>query len=689
MKKTTVSYGNFSLFIMLLVIIGIIYKLGIVALSEKVDGIDIKSFATSRNTVENILLASRGNILDVNGEILANTVNSYTLIAYLSESRTTDDENPKHVIDIEKTALALSGALDLDYDVLVEQLSKDKYQVEILRDITELTKSQIDELNLVGIGYIQSNARYYQNGTFVSYLIGYAKKNDDGKIVGEMGIEGYYNTLLTGTDGLSIYQKDAYGYTIPSFPAYETPSVSGADVYLTIDSSVQLILENAINKFTESEHEWALLTVMDAKTGAIVGSATSPSFNPNDLNTIENNYLNPLVSYQYEPGSTMKTFSFGAAIEEGIYDGDALFTSGSVEVADATISDYNKVGWGDITYATGYAYSSNVATTNLALELGSGVLTDYYKKLGFGTKTGIELSNEYSGVVKFLYSVELANAAFGQGISVTPIQMLQAYSVITNEGTMLKPYIVSKIVDDGGKEIYTGQREEVEKIFSKETVEELQKLMHMAVYENVSSSYIPDNVNILGKTGTAQIAGSGGYLEGYNDYVRSFVSIFPDDEPEYILYMVTSKYEGGSNTMADITVTAIEEIAALGKNFSNEEKNNYILMDNYISKKISDTESYLMDNDITTIIIGDGEYISNQYPEKNSKLFSKDTVILVSSTSEYTMPNIENLSLSEAKVVCNFLSVECIFKGDGEVTAQSIKSGKKINEETTVEITLK
>ena len=259
-------------------------------------------------------------------------------------------------------------------------------------------------------------------GSFASYIIGYAKNNDDGKIIGEMGIEESYNKKLEGTNGKKIYQKDLYGYQIPNTPSITEDPIDGQNIYLTIDNNIQIIVEKAVkNLVNEREVEWVTFSVMDANTGAIVASASSPTFNPNELDTISS-YLNPLISYQYEPGSTMKTFSFLAALEEGIYDGSKTFESGKIEVADVTIRDFNNKGWGIIDFDTGFAYSSNVAATNLGLQLGVSKLKTFYQKAGFGQKVGIELPGEVNGKLSFTYKSELANASFGQGITTTPIQ---------------------------------------------------------------------------------------------------------------------------------------------------------------------------------------------------------------------------------------------------------------------------
>ena len=371
----------------------------------------------------------------------------------------------------------------MDEGRLRNLLSRDAYQVELGpegRGISELVKEKIEKLKLPGIDFIKESKRYYPYGSFASYIIGYAKKNDDGEIVGEMGIESHYNDELTGENGYYKYQKDAYGYKIANTPVQEKKAKNGYNIELTIDSNIQMYLENAISDLVNNySTDWVTITVADAKTGAIVGSASNPTFDPNKLNIT--NYNNPLVAYTYEPGSTMKIFSFASSIEEGFYNGDETYNSGKITVDDYEIKDWNNEGWGKITYDVGFTYSSNVAATLLAQKLKKEKMLDYYTKLGFGQKTGIELYGEMKGKVNFMYASELAAASYGQGITVTPIQMIQSLTCLTNNGVTVKPYVVKRITDQNNKVIYETDRQELNKVYSKETIEKIIDLMDKTV----------------------------------------------------------------------------------------------------------------------------------------------------------------------------------------------------------------
>ena len=692
-KKRVIKVHKPIVFIMALLFIFIIIKLCYVGLSSEVDGINLKEFASNRNTKEETLYASRGDILDKNGDVLATTVNSYTVIAYLSDSRTTNPNKPEHVVDKEYTAKCLSELLGADYDYILDRLNQNKYQVQFGskgENITESLKNKIEALQLPGIDFIEGKQRNYKMSSFASYIVGYASNKDD-QITGELGIESYYNKELSGKDGKKTYQTDAYGYQLPNVDVLTEEAKDGSDVYLTLDSSIQLIAENLVTDLTkEYDMDWLVFSVMDAKTGAILASSTYPTFNPNDLNTITS-YMNPLVSYEYEPGSTMKIFSFASSMEEGKYNGQDTYKSGKLPVADVVISDFNKgLGWGEITYDTGFAYSSNVAASLLGLSLGTDTLKNYYKTLGFGSKTGIELANEVKGKIKFTYKSELATASFGQGITVTPIQMLQALTTITNDGVMLKPYIVDKIVDNTGKVTYEGKRTELKKVYSKSTTDQIKKLMHDVVYDGLSTYWQPTKTEIAGKTGTAQIAGKGGYLEGEYEYIKSFAGIFPYDDPEYIVYIAIKRINTGTSNIAKEVTKAIDSMASyLGivkKEVTTDTK--IIELDNYISMEALPVSESLKEKELNVILIGDGKYIINQYPNKSNKTIAGSKVFLVTNSSNITLPNFTGWTYNEVKTYASLTNLKVNLNGYGYVTTQNIPEGTKITSDLVVDITL-
>lgn len=684
----------------------IIAKLSYVVLSSSVDGVNLTEFANNRNTNKEILYASRGIIYDVDGKPLAKNANSYKIIAILSSSRTTDESKPQHVVDKEMTAESMCKILaNTDERVvkckedLIRYFSQDLYQAElgIWGRVSEDEKMAIKNLDLPGIEFeTLAKKRQYINSSWASYILGYARSNDEGKIVGEMGIESYFDETLKGTDGYTEYQQDAYGYRMPSSAENTEDAVSGANIYLTIHSDVQNILENTISSFTKKgNQEWSMFTVMDAKSGAIIGSASNPNFNPNTLDNLTN-YLNPLVGYQYEPGSTMKIFSWLSALENGIYKGDDQFLSGTLTLSDGTkIKDFNNVGWGSITYDTGFAYSSNVAATNLGFALGAAKLNDFYEKLGFGSKTGITLPGEASGLIDIMYESELANASFGQGILVTPVQLLQAMTIFANDGVMIKPYIVSKIVSADGKSVEETQREELGVMASKESVKKMQELMYNVVYNGFEYNkvYSPDNVKIAGKTGTAQIASpTGGYLTGKNDYIKSFLGFFPYENPKYIFYFATKQFEGSGTDIALTIANALKDVANIvnvteSKNDMDESK--IVTISQMISKDVATVAEDLRKKGLNPIVIGNGKYVINQYPEKETTVIAGSKVFLLTSKKEVKMPDVLGWSTNEIIRFCDMIHLKYFLNGYGKVKSTNIPKDQVIDINTmSLEINL-
>lgn len=684
------------------------------ALSPTIYGINMDKFAKARNTVTKTLYAKRGTIYDKDGNTLALNVYSYTVVAYLSETLTTDEDNPRHVVNKEETAKKLAPVLNMTEEYILRLLKTEAYQVELGpggRGITELKKEEIEQLELPGIGFMENKKRYYPNGNFASYVIGYAKQYDkavedngrtviENEIVGELGIEAKYDELLKGMNGSLKQQQDRYGYQIPDTKEYRTPALDGADIYLTLDSNIQRFVESAVKENAEIyDPEWMILTAMDAKTGKILGTASSPSFDPN-IRDIEN-YENPLVSYVYEPGSTMKTYTYMCAMEKGTYQGDAKFKSGSIDVGEYTVNDWNRKGWGNITYDKGYEYSSNVGITNILQKfINKQDLKTCLQKFGFGSKTGIELPREQSGSIRFQYAIEVATAGFGQGITTTQIQNLQALTIISNNGKMLKPHIIDKIVDPNtGKTTYKAKKEETKQLVKQSTVDKMKELMWNTVHgEDAGTTgfaYKIEGFDVIGKTGTAQIFDNetGLYLSGKNDYIFSFSGMYPKDNPEIVIYGAMRRPTWGeSKGLSLATKSVMESIAKYRNMFKEETKENVVStyeLKSYFNKKKDDVVKELKQQNITPIIIGNGTKIISQYPSSKSKVMSLDKVILITNDENRLLPDIKGWSSADAIHLFNLLDLNYEIEGHGYVESQSIKPNTRITGNEKIKIKLK
>lgn len=705
-NKLKISKFVYIIVFFLFIVFGISLTYRCLVDYEATKGVSISEFIQNRNINEEVILPVRGTIYDINGNPLAQDVASYTLIAYLDESRGKDNnDNYRYVVDKKKTAEELSKKIDTKYERILEILNKDAYQVEFGtggKNLSQLEMEAIKELNLPGIDFIKSTKRYYPNGDFASYLLGYTKNQEleDGNtyMVGELGIEGYYNKELTGKSGYIKYEKDGRGNRIANSNEYVEDAIDGANVYLTIDSNIQLFIENEVKKASaNSKGEWVVMGVMDAKTGAILGYSSTPSFDPNIRNL--KNYLDPLVSYTYEPGSTMKTFSYMCAIDSGKYDGKATFQSGSktyVSEKDkndtVTIKDWNNgQGWGRITYDYGFAMSSNIGVANILENfITKKELHTCYDKYGFGKTTGITLNNELKGNIDFTYDVEAATAGYGQGIEVSPIQMLQGLTIVGNNGIMLKPYIVSKIVDSNNKTILENKKEELGRVASTTTVDKIKELLRSVITDDptrgTGSAYKMNGYDLIGKTGTASIYEKGRYLTGDGNYIYSFAGLYPGNDPEIIVYMAIKKPKDGQNYIAP----SIKEVVInTSKYLSIEDKKTQLVstkLDDYSNRLTTEVKKELSDSGLRVITLGTGNKIISQYPNKGMNLYKNDMVVLLTNDYKKEMIDFKGLSYKEAANVLKLMDVEYELKGYGYVSSQNIESGTKIDKSIVLEL---
>ena len=699
-RKNNIKYSEIFIFISLLLFCLMIFRVIQLGMSKEIDGINLKSLASNRTTRTDVEEAKRGTIYSLNGDVLAQNVSSYKLIAYLDSKRTTNPKRPQHVVDKEETAEKLAPILGMEKDEILSYLNKENlYQTEFGtkgKGLNEIEKKQIEDLNLPGLGFIESFKRYYPKGNFASYIIGYTKTNDEGITKGEMGIEKQYNDILKGENGYTTYQKDLKGYKIANTPEIRVEAIQGKDIYLTIDENIQFFVEQAMtNSDKNYDWEWFTITIMDAKTGAILATSSSPSFDPNKRDI--SNYMDLFSQTPYEPGSTMKTFTYMAAMENNVYDGNETYKSGIFQTSDGTIiGDWDRGGWGVINYDKGYALSSNVGVINIIdRHMNSLMLRQYFRKLGFGRKTGIELPNENKGNLEFKYETEIFNAGFGQGITTTPVQNVKALTPLTNDGMLLKPFIVSKIVDSTtGDVILENKREEIERVASTATVQKMISLMDDCVngYGNTGSGYRVEGGELVGKTGTAQIAENGrGYLSGQEDIISSFAGVYPKSNPQIIIYASVKRPSGGSQKPVS---NAVKEIVTnVSKYYGNEdtkakplEINDYEVP-NFKNKKLDKVKQTLETNKISYEVIGEGDKVIEQSPNPKDIITTNDKIYLITN-KEKKMPNLIGKSSKVAKDILVKLGIKTKLDGVGYVTEQSISESTPIQENMEIELKL-
>lgn len=478
---------------------------------------------------ELVIEADRGKIVDRNGVVLATNLTTTSLIVI-----------PNQVDDKEKTAKVLSNILKTDYNDMLKHVSK-LTSIERIhpegRRLDYETSDQIASYNLSGVYLVKESKRYYPKGNDLSSVLGYVGIDNQGL----SGLELTYDSYLMGKDGAIKYYSDAKGNRLNINEVYQK-SVEGNTLKLTIDYNIQMSLEREMDNIMKMFNPNSTLAIaMNPNTGEILGMSSRPNFDPNNYQRSSVEVLNrnlPVWS-SYEPGSTFKIITTAAAVEEGLVnlEEDTFYDSGSVTVSGAKLKCWKTKGHGHQTYLQVFENSCNPGFVRLGLLLGKEKLFNYIDMFGFGEKTGIDLSGESTGILFDLEDVkdlELATTAFGQGVSVTPIQQITAVSSVVNGGNLYKPYIVKNITN-GDITILENQPTFVRKTISNNTSNIMKMAMESVVSKGGGKATYIDGYRIGGKTGTAQKASNGRYLDG--NYIMSFMAIVPTNNPEAVLYI--------------------------------------------------------------------------------------------------------------------------------------------------------
>lgn len=688
--------------------------------SGEVANVSLADWAKEKRTSTYYLNAERGKIFDKNGMTLAYNRLTYRLYAIIDEKYTVNKKDPKHVVDPKKTAEKLAPILDLDEKFVLERIENGlkadpkRFQVEFGnagKELSQEVKDEIDALDLPGINFENEAIRYYPNGMFASHILGFARNETIEKdeeeveeVIGVTGIEKEMNEMLSGEDGYVSYQRDRYNRKLLDPDEIVKKPVDGHDVYLTIDQKVQTLLEDVMSEVAEEySPERITAIVMNAKTGEIIAMSNRPSYNPNDPSDVKNWY-NDGISTPFEPGSTVKMFTWAAAIDAGVYQGDEYFKSGSYQANERLqkINDHNNgKGWGSITYDEGFARSSNVATSKIVWEkLGTEKYLEYLKAFDFDEKTNIDLPGEIKGQLLYNWPQEKISTGFGQGSTLTPIQQMKAATAIINGGEMLKPYIIDKIIDsDTGEVIQEGAREVVGEPISASTADQVIELLDSVVNsENGTGKvYKLDDYSVIGKTGTAEIPNptrETAYLKGRGNNIFSFLGMAPKDDPELMMYVTVNQPklpddEIGSAPVSYIFKNVMENSLRylnISPDKDNQEKINTVELPKLVDKKTSSIKEFLAETDLTVTIVGKGENIVKASHQEGQKVFANDHIILL--TDQPTMPNIIGWSLRDVHKLADLVGFKMEAIGNGYVTTQNIDNGTKIKQDDYLGIEL-
>ncbi|WP_156290431.1 penicillin-binding protein [Oceanobacillus salinisoli] len=684
----------------------------------EIDGVSLKEFADQKRTSSYTINAERGKIYDNNGMALAYDMPVYRLYAIVREEYSKNLDEPKHVVDPERTAQALAPILGVEesdiLDPLLKGINQDRFQVEFGKagnDISQQTKEQIENLNLPGINFEEHSQRYYPNGTFASHIIGFAREEEveiDGELTSEIkgiaGMENEMNDLLKGEDGYISYQRDQYNKRLLKPNEIISEPENGDDVYLTIDQKIQTLVEDVLSQVEEEyEPERITAVVMDPKTGEVLAMGNRPSYNPNNPANVENWY-NDVISTPFEPGSTVKMFTWAAAIEEGVYNGEDIFQSGSFQVNAQinAIHDHNNgEGWGTISFDEGFERSSNVAAAKLVWEnIGTDKFLDYLHAFDFDKKTGIDLPGEVAGEILYNWPLEKITTSFGQGSTSTPIQQMKAATAIANDGKMVQPYVIQKIVDSStGKIMEEKSPNVVGQPISEATADQVLTLLESVVVgENgTGKKFKLEDYTTGGKTGTAEIPNpeGGGYLTGKNNYIFSFLGMAPIDDPQLVMYVSVKQpkldtYEVGSDPVSFIYRNVMENsLHYLNIDPDKQEDNtpNKVEIPKVIGAKTTDLQQQLADYGLNVTVVGDGGNIISANVKEGDKVIAQERIIIV--TDKPTMPNIKDWSIRDVSQLADLIGLKMESFGNGYVITQNIEEGTPIKENDYLAVELK
>ena len=567
--------------------------------------------------------ANRGTIYDRKGNILAGNITTTSLVLI-----------PNQVKDKEDTALKLSEILDVSYEEMLKHVSK-KTSIERVhpegRRLSYEVADQIKALNLSGVYLVKEAKRDYPNNELLAHTLGFVGIDNQGLA----GLELIYDKYLTGLNGAIKYYADAKGNNLAYASKYVKPQ-DGMNITLTIDLDIQKSLEreldNAITKYNP-DGAWGI--VMDPNNGEILAMASRPSFNPLNYQDYNKESINRNIPIwmTYEPGSTFKIITLAASLEEKTIDlNDHFFDSGSIKVGGATLHCWRHGGHGDETYLEVVENSCNPGFVNMGLKLGKETLFKYIDNFGFGHKTGIELNGEENGIIFDINKIgdlELATTAFGQGVSVTPIQQITAVSAAINGGILYQPHIVKSINEpELNNVIKQTEKKKIRQVISPETSKQVRYVLESVVARGTGhNAYIP-NYRVGGKTGTAQKVNNGIYMQG--NYITSFIGFMPADDPKIVVYIAVDNAKGvtqyGGTIAAPIAKNVLlDSIDILNiKPRANEIEKEYVYLDkvysevpNVIDMNYDDAKNAL--KDFKVLKIGEGT-VKYQSPKPGIKI---------------------------------------------------------------------
>lgn len=741
MKKNTTNIKILVLFLSMILFGGIItFNVFFTTLTgiHLRSGINVLEAKSNFQQATTTIVAKRGLIKDREGEIIAQNQETYKIVAVLSEDRIGDYA---YVIDKEFTAKSLAPILGMSEEEILNYLNLEgvyqtylgnkgsnltidqKKEIEAIVYTPDKTKPEKTITGLPGIEFEKTVTRVYTPGKFSSTLLGFASYNSEqGRVVGQVGIEAYWDKELTGTNGKAVAKRDGLGYNIPGTYQIVETATNGNDIYLTIDKDVQEALESTLEKTVNeigAKNAWAI--VMEVETGKILGYGGYPTYDLNERDEVL--YFDMPSMFTFEPGSVMKPFTYAIAMEEGVYKGSDLVETGRFCVAynkDNTkvyrksgscslagnINDANRTGWGEITIDDGLLRSSNTVIATILTEyLEPDIFWEYIEKLGFFKQTGVEglEASEERGLQNNTYALDKITFGFGQGSSVTALQLMQAYTAILNDGYEIQPYYIDKIVDASNNVVYEGTTKYVHtdennnpvRVFSSETCKQVMALMKGVIQSDIGTGqgYNIEGFDMIAKTGTGEIANGGSYEDSL--YTSSIMAAAPADDPKIMVYYAfQSPYVGTfDKSYFKSLFTAAYEAIGIKQTETSDSDTNYENWEEFEMPVLKNhTVDYakkkLKELDVKKVYIGNGDMVVDQYPSASELTSTNQNVFIKTNSDNITLPNMVNWSYKDVMIYKEMSGLNIICNGSGVVKKQSVSAKSVVTNETEIIVTL-
>lgn len=664
-----------------------------------ISGEDIAYYANAmRSETVKTIKADRGSIYSYDGDLIATDRVAYNVTVYLSADRPGYQDQIAYVDKPEETAAILSRYMEnwTQSEILAKLTDEDLYQYTFKCNLSSVQLAQLEndiaENEINGLEFSKTASRNYQYKHFSSYIIGLVNLNDDDPDhvirTGAFGLESAYDKELNGVDGEAVYQADIHGRAIYNARLSESAALNGSDIYLSLDSELQNVLEVQLdNAMSELNAQKMWCGVMDAKTGRMMAMVSRPDFDLQDRSTLEN-YQDLFMNYTYEVGSVIKPFIYLTAIDAGVYDGDELYQSGTVYVDGAPgmppIQDYNNgEGWGLVTYDDGLLHSSNVAITHLLQEkLDFEDVRLTFERLGFFQDHYVDGLDAIGGWASY-YNTEspydMVTMCFGQSATFSAFEVLRAFSVFANDGKMVEPYFVDRIVDESGNTTYSATPQFSDSIFSKTAITHVRSLLEGVVNNEeigTGNVYKSDSLDIFGKTGTGQYwdNDAGAYSTTGNCY--SFVGGAPYDDPQVLIFigLQGSKYQPNNQKMADIVHTILPQALAklnVTVNPSSQTKVTDFTIGSFVNQSVDYAKRRLEVDGLKCITIGDGDVVIAQTPEPNTNISTANTVYLLTDATSYLLPDFSGWSRKDIASYMQLFGISVNFEGSGNAISQS------------------